>query len=88
MAKLANLPLTDDEEEKFALQLSETLDSIKSLDEVNTESVKPTSQVTGLVNIVRDDKVTPSLPQEEAFQNVKSSHRGYVKVKAVLEGDR
>lgn len=84
VAKLANLPLTEDEEEKFAEQLSETLDYVAKLDEVATEGVEPTSQVTGLVNVIRDDEVSSSLSQEEVLQNVKNKYQGFVKVKAIL----
>jgi aspartyl-tRNA(Asn)/glutamyl-tRNA(Gln) amidotransferase subunit C len=85
VAKLANLPLTDDEAQKFEAQLSETLDYVSKLDELDTKDVEPTSQVTGLENITREDTVTPSFSQEEALKNVKSSYKGFVKVKAILE---
>lgn len=85
VAELANLPVTKDEEGKLAIQLSETLDYIKRLDEVDTKRVEPTSQVTGLINVTREDKVTQSLPQEEALKNAKSTYQGYVKVGAILD---
>jgi aspartyl-tRNA(Asn)/glutamyl-tRNA(Gln) amidotransferase subunit C len=84
IAKLANLPLKPDEEEKFEKQLSETLDYVKKLEEIDTKNVKPTSQVTGLENITREDKITPSLTQEEALSGTKSQHNGLFKVKAIL----
>lgn len=85
VAKLANLPLTDEEEEKYSKQLSETLDYVKKLGEIDTKNVEPTSQVTGLENVTRDDQVLPSLSQEEALQNAKSTQQGYFKVKAILD---
>jgi len=87
-AKLANLPLKKEEEEKFTDQLSTILDYIKKLEEVDTKNVEPTSQVTGLVNITRnDDETLPSLSQDEALSNSKSHHNGLFKVKAILEND-
>ena len=94
VAKLANLPLSDEEKKKFANQLEETIKYIESLNEVNTEGVEPTSQVTGLENVTRDDIVKLSLSQEDALKNAKpaspdggqggSTHNGFFKVKGIL----
>lgn len=85
IAKLANLPLTDEEKKKFEQQLSSILEYFKKLEEVDVKHVKETSQVTGLENVTRKDEVTPSLSQDEALQNAKSVHNGFFKVKAILE---
>ena len=84
VAKLASLPLTSEEEEKFSKELSETLDYVNQLESIDTSGVEPTSQVTGLENITREDVALPSLTQEQALQNAKSTHKGYIKVKAIL----
>lgn len=84
VAKLANLSLYDEEKKKFTTQLDETIQYIENLDEVNTEGVEPTSQVTGLENVTRDDVVKPSLTQEQALSNSKSTHNGFFKVKGIL----
>ena len=85
IGKLANLPLTDAELEKFADQLSETLSYVEQLDQVDTKNAVSTSQVTGLVNITRPDEITPSLSQEEALQNTTPEKQGFFKASAVLE---
>lgn len=94
VAKLANLPLTAEEKKRFEIQLSSILDYFKKLEQVDlpagkagTKEVKPTSQVTGLENVTREDVVSPSLPQEEVLKNIKSKHNGMFKVKAILESD-
>lgn len=84
VAKLANLPLKPEEKEKFEKQLSETLTYVEKLNSINTEGIEPTSQVTGLENITREDEATTSLTQEEALSNTKSQHNGLFKVKAIL----
>jgi len=86
VAKLANLPLKDNEVEKFESQLSSILDYIKKLQEVDTSKVEETSQVTRLENVEREDETRPSLPQEETLSNTKDKHNGMFKVKAVLDG--
>lgn len=85
VAKLANLPLSPKEKEKFEKQLSEILSYIEKLKEINTENIKTTSQVTGLENVVRNDEISPSLSQKEALSNTKSQHNGFIKVPAILE---
>lgn len=85
VAKLANLPLTDEEKKKFESQLSSILEYFEKLKEVDTSKVAQTSQVTGLENIVREDKTTPSLSQKEALSNTKNKHNGMFRVTAILE---
>lgn len=57
VAKLARLRLSEAEVEKFTGQLSVILDYVAILNEVDTEGVEPTSQVTGLANVTRPDEV-------------------------------
>lgn len=85
IAKLANLPLKDSEIPKFEKQLSEVLMYVEKLKEVDTKNVEQTSQVTGLENVLREDKPRPSLTQEEALSNAKAQHNGFFQVKGVFE---
>lgn len=85
IAKLANLPLTDEETKKFEKQLSEVLQYIEKLNDVDTKNVIPTSQVTGLENVLRDDIAFPSLPQDTALSNSKIVQNGFFRVKGVLD---
>lgn len=84
IAKLASLPLTDEEKEKFGKQLSSILDYFEKLNQVDTSKVEPTSQVTNLENVFKDDETKPSLSQEDALKNTNSKHNGFFKVKAIL----
>lgn len=85
VAKLANLPLTDEEKKKFESQLEETIKYIEGLNKVDTEGIEPTSQVTGLENVLREDEIKPPLSQEQALSNAKSTHNGFFKVKGILD---
>lgn len=84
-AKLANLPLSEEEKKKFEKQLEETLDYVAQLEEIDTKQVEPTSHVTGLENVTHEDVAAPSLPQEEVLKNAKSKQNGLFKVPAILE---
>lgn len=87
VAKLANLPLTDEETAKFEKQLSAVLDYVKKLDEVDVSNIEPTSQVTGLENVSREDKSQPSLTQDEALSNAKAKHNGLFVVKGIFDNE-
>lgn len=84
IAKLSRLELTDEEVGKFGGQLSDVLNYVQKLSELNTESVEETSQVTGLVNVFRKDEV---IPCDESFDLIKQAPEhedNQVKVKNVL----
>jgi len=84
ITKLANLQLKPEEIAKFEKQLSEVLEYVKKLDEVDVTDIEPTSQVTGLENVLRKDIPGQSLSQEEAIVNAKQTHNGLFKVKGIL----
>ncbi len=85
VADLSNLVLTEAEITKFTPQLDKIIEFVSTLDEVDTKNVEPTSQTTGLKNVLRDDIVKSDelLSQEEALSNT-DGHNGYFKVKAIL----
>ena len=55
IARLARIELTADEEKRYAETISAVLDYMKILNEVNTRGVEPTTQVTGLEDVTRED---------------------------------
>ncbi len=81
-AKLANLPLSDEELALFLVQLSAILDFVGILQKIDTTGVKETSQVTGLENIFREDEIDNEriFSQDEALANAKETHNGFFKV--------
>lgn len=85
VAKLANLPLTPEEENKFETQLSSILEYVGKLSEVDVSKVSQTSQVTGLENVFREDSVKPSLSQADALKNAPETQKGFFKVTAILD---
>ena len=84
IAKLANLSLLPSEITKLAKQLEDTIDYVNELSTVDTKNVEPTSQVTGLENVTREDIAKPSLTQDQALANAKSKQNGFFKVKAIF----
>lgn len=57
LGRLARLALTEEEKERYAVELSAILEYVEQLQEVDTTDVEPTSQVTGLEDVYREDVV-------------------------------
>ncbi len=57
IATLARLRLTEEEVERFTPQLTSILSYVDVLKELDTSSVKETSQVTGLSSVTRADEL-------------------------------
>ena len=87
IAKLARLEFTQEEKEKFALQLNEILAYMEQLNKLDTENVEPLSHVIELNNVFRRDEVKPGLTTEEALRNAPSKTDKFFKVPKVI-GDR
>ncbi len=85
VAKLANLPLTDEELNTYAVQLSEVLEYADQLNKVNTGCIEPTFNNSGNINIFREDEIKDSLSQEDALSN--SYEKSYFKTKGVFQED-
>ncbi|MDH5532844.1 MAG: Asp-tRNA(Asn)/Glu-tRNA(Gln) amidotransferase subunit GatC [Candidatus Pacebacteria bacterium] len=87
VAKLANIPIDDSEAEKLATGFRETLETITDLQSVDVSGVEPTHQVTGMENILREDKVDDSrtFTQEQALANAKQTHQGFFVVPRLIK---
>ena len=64
VARLARLDLSDGEVERMSVELSKVLDHIEKIRELDLEGVAPTSHVIDVVNALRADDPTPSLPRD------------------------
>jgi aspartyl-tRNA(Asn)/glutamyl-tRNA(Gln) amidotransferase subunit C len=85
LASLASLKLSDEETEKYTSQITETLEYVKNLEELPTDTVEGTNQTIKLENVTFDDGVrnTKGLSSEEATKNGKTKN-GYFVVKKIL----
>lgn len=87
LAKLTNIPLTPAEAIKLSSQFSATLETISVLNELNTEHIEATPQVTNLHNVYRNDEINQEymFTQKEALAGAPATHQGYIVVKAVFD---
>lgn len=84
IAKLSRLELTDIEKDVFADQLSAVLDYVGKLEEVNTENVDITAQVTGLENVYREDIADQCDYQSDLVKQAAESEDNLIKTKSVF----
>lgn len=85
IAQLARLGLSEAEKELFASQLSAILDYVRVLQELDTESVPPTTTAVPLDNVWFEDVVEPSLPRDDILSNAPDVADGFFRVRAVLD---
>jgi aspartyl-tRNA(Asn)/glutamyl-tRNA(Gln) amidotransferase subunit C len=84
IAVLARIELTEIEVEKFQKDLSAVLEYVDELKLVNVDGLEEVSQVTGLVNVQRQDIAVDHGNREEIFSQAPEMKDGYFKVKAIL----
>lgn len=86
IAELARMSFTEKELEKFQKELSEILDYVDKLKEVDIEGVSPTSHSIDLKNITRIDEVKK--PDDDLADNLISlaPHKKgrFIKVKPIF----
>jgi aspartyl-tRNA(Asn)/glutamyl-tRNA(Gln) amidotransferase subunit C len=85
LAALSKLRLSDEEVERLSLELSEILNYVETLDNVDTTGLKPTYQVTGLTNVSRADETKDyGYETKDLLKNAPAVQDGQFKVKRVL----
>lgn len=85
LARLARLQLTDEEVESFRQEISEVLGYVKQLDDVDVTGLEPTSQVTGLKNVMREDEVIDyGVSPKDLLKLAPKTQDGHIKVKRMI----
>lgn len=84
LAQLSNVTLQDDETEGLARDIEAILGYITQLDELNTDNVEPTYQVTGLTNVMRKDEVHTGVARGTLLELAPEKKDDQIKVPKVL----
>lgn len=86
MARLARLEFSEEEVKAFTHQLNRILEYVDQLRELDTSDVEPTFHVMAQTNVMREDKIGPSLPQQDALENAPDRDmRGFFRVPKIIE---
>jgi aspartyl-tRNA(Asn)/glutamyl-tRNA(Gln) amidotransferase subunit C len=89
IADLANIHIEDSELEKYGEWITDILEYVNLLDEVDASDFEYQSHVE-LTNVLREDEVEPSLTQDQATSGRKDAKKngvkdGYFVIDAVLQ---
>jgi aspartyl-tRNA(Asn)/glutamyl-tRNA(Gln) amidotransferase subunit C len=80
VARLARLELTDEEVGRFQEQLSDIIEAISKVSELDLSDVEPTAHPLEIANTWGEDEPRPSLSLEDAFANAPDRQDDYFKV--------
>lgn len=88
LARLGRLKLSEDEIKRYQKELSEIVEYVQKLDEIDVEGLQPTYQVSGLNSTdpgaMREDKIEQQVSQDELFKNVPSRLDDQIKVDRMI----
>lgn len=85
IAKLARLEISDEELERYTIDLDNIVDYANTLSSIDVSSVKPTNHILDIKNVFRADEVKPSYNREEILKNAPTKAGGCVSVPKVIE---
>lgn len=85
VAQLARIEISEKEKEEFTQELSAILDYVSELESAPTEGIEQISQISGLENVVREDKIEPSFDRDLMLENAPDKKDWFIKVKKIFE---
>ena len=84
VAKLSRLNLDEAEIVLYAEQLSQILDTMEGLQQIDTDGVAPLAHVLPIENVFREDDVGQCLRQEEVLANAPEQSDGMFQVPKIV----
>lgn len=84
-AQLARLNLSGEEIAKFQAQLSQVLEYVEKLRQVDVAGVEPTAHTNPVFNVFRKDEPRGGFTQEQALANAPRQANGLFVVTKVVE---
>jgi len=85
IALLARLELSGEEKKKYQQQLSDILDYVAQLQDLDTAEIAPTSSVLPPRSRLREDEAQVSLSKSDVLKNAPNAENGQFRVPPVLD---
>ncbi|MCA9343872.1 Asp-tRNA(Asn)/Glu-tRNA(Gln) amidotransferase subunit GatC [Candidatus Saccharibacteria bacterium] len=86
LARLSKIQLTTEELNEFSKELQQIIKYVEQLSSVDINGLEPTSQVTGLTNVTREDELIDyGVSVDDLLKNVPNLENNQIKVKRVIE---
>ncbi len=87
LERLAALRLSDESREKFREQLSDIIDFIRKLQEIDTTGYSSRYSVTMESQYLQEDEARECLPREDVLETAPERENGFFRVPPVIEGE-
>ena len=84
VAKLARLSLSDEELDMFTEQLGQILEHANDIAALQLDDVVATAHPFGLINVVREDLIEPSLSRDDLLAMAPDSQDGRFAVPRIM----
>ncbi len=84
LADLSKLEFDENEKTEIVQTLSNMLDFVGRLDDVNVDGVEPLIYMNDAINIMRMDTAIMEITKEEALKNAPLADSDYIKVPKVI----
>ncbi|UCH37429.1 MAG: Asp-tRNA(Asn)/Glu-tRNA(Gln) amidotransferase subunit GatC [Candidatus Bathyarchaeota archaeon] len=84
IAWLARIELSKEEVRLFTQQLNTIIEFFHVIDEVNVKNVQPSTHIVGSSNVMRTDRIEPSLQQDEALANAPQKEKGFFRAPRIV----
>lgn len=85
LATLSRLEFTPEESNAIQQDLQRMITFVEKLSALDTTGVAPLLHMTEDANVLREDKVVPSISRETALQNAPAANDQYFKVPKVIK---
>ena len=85
VAKLGRLELSEAEVAEFTEQLGAILTYVEKMNELDTADVEPLAHCLPISNVLREDRVTPSLGTDATVANAPDRDGAFFKVPKILD---
>jgi aspartyl-tRNA(Asn)/glutamyl-tRNA(Gln) amidotransferase subunit C len=85
VAALAKLEFTGEEKQIFTEQFSKIVGFIEQIGQLNTDNILPTTHAVEKKNVLREDKVIPSMPNEAIGKIAPKFSDGSIVVPKIIE---
>ena len=85
LENLARLELSEAERERLGVDLTNILQMVEKLKELDTSNVEPLTYITDAVNQLREDEIRGQVTNEQALSNAPEKNEPYFKVPKVMQ---
>lgn len=85
IAKLSRLAMSEQEIDTYSVQLSNIIQYVEKLNELDTTGVEPTSHIIEMKNVLREDINRECLSPDEILSNAPDRKDNFYRVPKIIE---